>query len=402
MERPTARQIAWQWQERIGIADRKTLDGDQSINFNRLMDLGDPIEPYDVAHKKYVDDALLHAGGGGGEEVMIEHLATFDHPAIHPSNIVDGDPVDVTGRDIDDILAWNGTTWVPVPPSVPVVGENINDVLTWNGTTWVPVPPSVPVVGENINDVLTWNGTTWVSAPPADSGWIEVFETWTYASADAPTFTFTVVGDKSTKYYPGMRIKLTQTTVKYFIITKVAYSSPNTTITVYGGTDYTLANAAILYPYYSSAKAPAGFPLDPTKWTVLLTDSTDRHQSSPVKNTIYNPGSMSLSMPIGIWNVFFQAILVCAASSGTWADVYGGLSSSLTSFNNQTLRGRVSLGGPTAGVSIGMLSRSTVLNIATKTTYYVICMTDLDNQSVIGFNGASDASTEVRAVCAYL
>jgi hypothetical protein len=29
-------------------------------------------------------------------------------------------------------------------------------------------------------------------------------------------------------------------------------------------------------------------------------------------------------------------------------------------------------------------------------------MTDLDNQSLIGFNGASDASTEVRAVCAYL
>ena len=114
MERPTARQSAWQWQERIGIADRKTLDGDQSVYFNRLMDLGDPIEPYDVAHKKYVDDALLHAGGGGGEEVMIEHLATFDHPAIHPSNIVDGDPVDVTGRDIDDILTWNGTAWVPV------------------------------------------------------------------------------------------------------------------------------------------------------------------------------------------------------------------------------------------------------------------------------------------------
>ena len=59
MERPTARQSAWQWQERIGIADRKTLDGDQSVYFNRLMDLGDPIEPYDVAHKKYVDDAIL-------------------------------------------------------------------------------------------------------------------------------------------------------------------------------------------------------------------------------------------------------------------------------------------------------------------------------------------------------
>lgn len=234
------------------------------------------------------------------------------------------------------------------------------------------------------------------------AGWLAAEETWTYASADAPTFTFTVPGDKSTKYYPGMRIKLTQTTVKYFIITKVVYSSPNTTITVYGGTDYTLASATIIYPYYSSAKAPAGFPLDPTKWTVLLTDSTDRHQSSPVKDTIYNPGSLSISLPIGIWNISFQVILVCAASSGTMTDVYGGLSTSLAAFTNQALRGRGYLGGPTAGIFIGILTRNTVLNIAAKTTYYVLCMTDLYNQSVIGFNNASDASLDVRAVCAFL
>jgi len=139
MERPTERKLDWRWQERIGVADRKTLDGDQSVYFNRLMDIGDPIEPYDVANKKYVDDAVS-SGGGGGDVIMIEHLATYNHANIHPSDIVDGDPVDVTGRDIDDVLAWNGTTWVPVPPSVSVVGENINDALIWNGAAWVPVP----------------------------------------------------------------------------------------------------------------------------------------------------------------------------------------------------------------------------------------------------------------------
>ena len=36
------------------------------------------------------------------------------------------------------------------------------------------------------------------------------------------------------------------------------------------------------------------------------------------------------------------------------------------------------------------------------TTYYLIYMTDLADQSIIGFNGASDASTEVLAVCGYL
>jgi hypothetical protein len=97
-----------------------------------------------------------------------------------------------------------------------------------------------------------------------ENGWIPAGETWTYNSADDPTYTFTISGDKTDKYSAGMRIKLTQTTAKYFIITKVAYSSPNTTITVYGGTDYDLANAAITSPYYSTQKAPQGFPLNPT------------------------------------------------------------------------------------------------------------------------------------------
>ena len=63
MKRPTARQSAWQWQERIGIRDRKTLDGDQSLFFNRLMDLGDPLEDFDAVNKKYVDDVFGANGG---------------------------------------------------------------------------------------------------------------------------------------------------------------------------------------------------------------------------------------------------------------------------------------------------------------------------------------------------
>ena len=443
MERPTARQIAWQWQERIGIADRKTLDGDQSVYFNRLMDLGDPIEPYDVAHKKYVDDALLHAG----EEVMIEHLATFDHPAIHPSNIVDGDPVDVTGRDTGDVLTWNGAMWVPAP--VVLADGSVALTADWDagshgikaqtfesdqvtGTAPFVVASTTKVTNLNAdkldglddtaflkhslataaNDFLVASGAgVYVKKTLAETqailgcrltGWIDA-PALTFSAADAPVYTVTCNGDYTLIIPVGARIALTHSgATKYFIVVKTSYSSPNTTFTLYGGTDYTLAAGAITNPYYSIAKAPVGFPLDPDKWTVLLTDSTDRYQSNPVKDTIYNPGSLSISIPIGIWNVSFQVILVCAASSGTMTDVYGGLSTSLAAFNNQALRGRGYLGGPTAGIFIGLLYRSTVLNIASKTTYYVICMTDLDNQSVIGFNGASDASTEVRAVCAYL
>lgn len=55
MDRPATRQINWRWQEVIGLLDKKTLSGHQSVFFNRLMDLGDPVEEYDAVNKKYVD-----------------------------------------------------------------------------------------------------------------------------------------------------------------------------------------------------------------------------------------------------------------------------------------------------------------------------------------------------------
>lgn len=89
-----------------------------------------------------------------------------------------------------------------------------------------------------------------------DNGWMPAMETWTYASAT----TFTVAGDVTAKFYKGRQLKLTQTTVKYFYVVSSAYSAPNTTVTITGGSDYTLANAAITDNYLGLAMRPEGFP----------------------------------------------------------------------------------------------------------------------------------------------
>ena len=107
-----------------------------------------------------------------------------------------------------------------------------------------------------------------------------------------------------------MKIKLTQGTVKYFIITAVStYSGGNTTITVYGGTDYDLANAAITSPYYSMMKSPQGFPMSPAKWTGEFTSSDTQTQSAPTNGTCYNIGATSLNIPIGAWNLAYLVFL---------------------------------------------------------------------------------------------
>lgn len=87
-------------------------------------------------------------------------------------------------------------------------------------------------------------------------GWTAAFQTWTYASST----TFTVPGDWTSVFAKGDKIKLTQTTVKYFYVVDVAHSSGTTTVTVAAGSDYSLANEAITNPFYSKAQTPAGFP----------------------------------------------------------------------------------------------------------------------------------------------
>jgi hypothetical protein len=99
------------------------------------------------------------------------------------------------------------------------------------------------------------------------SGWAPAIETWEYASSTS----FSISGDKRDKYQKGDKIRLKQGgDWKYFYITGVSYSAPNTTITITGGSDYTLANAAITDNYYSKAENPQGFP-DWFNWTPAFT-----------------------------------------------------------------------------------------------------------------------------------
>ena len=87
-------------------------------------------------------------------------------------------------------------------------------------------------------------------------GWTPANDIWTYASAT----TFTIVWDVTWKYQIWDRIKLTQTTVKYFVVLKVVFSTGTTTITITGGTSYTFANAVVSLNYYSKEASPQWYP----------------------------------------------------------------------------------------------------------------------------------------------
>jgi hypothetical protein len=132
----------------------------------------------------------------------------------------------------------------------------------------------VTTAGANTASVVTVGGTQTLTNKTLSSatvdlptftnwgGWITDTKTWTYGSNTTYANTFTISSgiDWTTIFSKGTRIKLTQTTVKYFVVMASSFASSTTTVTINGGDDYTLTNAAISATAYSYELNPQGYP----------------------------------------------------------------------------------------------------------------------------------------------
>lgn len=233
-------------------------------------------------------------------------------------------------------------------------------------------------------------------APP--DGWYPISETLTYGAADAPNYTVTTPSDVTAKYPVGSKIKLTHSgSTKYFIVVASAFAAGSTTLTLYGGTDYTLAASAITAPSFSLGRAPIGFPLNPDKWSVVMTDNAVRTQAAAVAGTWYNVGPLSISIPIGVWNVSWRA-LAYADGQGAAADMEGTLSTANNTEASEDYTAQIR--AAESGFIGGTIGRDFVLSLGAKTTYFLNFKT-LTGSSTIGFDGAQ-VRTRIVAVCAYL
>jgi len=108
-------------------------------------------------------------------------------------------------------------------------------------------------------------------------GWIFANETWTRESDTS----FSEPIDATGKFQKGDKIRYKQGgAYKYqYIINVGSYSGGKTIMTTTGGSDYTVADAAITDNYYSKAENPQGFPgwfnWTPATYTGFSSDPTD-------------------------------------------------------------------------------------------------------------------------------
>lgn len=167
----------------------------------------------------------------------------------------------VTGTDVASFTVQRSTTQYVDSNGAPSNSLLLAEVTVANGAA--SIANSV-ITDRRIVSNLTFN-----------NGWNRFSVTATYASST----TFTLTGDWTNVLSTGTKIWFKQSgSSKYFYVTGTSYSTGTTTVTVTGGTDYTVANAAIYDAHYSQATSPAGFPASfaytPTWANLTITSAT--------------------------------------------------------------------------------------------------------------------------------
>lgn len=247
-----------------------------------------------------------------------------------------------------------------------------------------------------------------------DNGWVDADETWTYVSVDDPTGVIKVQADVTAKYSAGMRVKMTNATnTVYGIITAVGTYGGDaegyTYITFLHEIDPTdslalhlLADSAITANYYSVQKAPFGFPLDPTKWTVKATSTTNR---LPSPSTSYVSMTDTIVVPIGVWILLMRVNAVIDSSSTNAKILTLTLSSDAETETDTdtTVAIRHDAESATAASVSASLHSSAITTVAAKTTFTLIGkVNNTSDVSNAGTQGSTDLASVYRAVSAYI
>jgi len=228
----------------------------------------------------------------------------------------------------------------------------------------------------------------------ADFGWTASGESWTYASWSATTRigTITVPTDATTKYYEGMRIKITQATggTKYGIIHDVAA----TLLTVFFPSGTTFNNEAITSPFYSIGDTPLGFPKSITFWQLTAEKVATSAQASPTNSTWYNLGSFSLTVGKGAWLI--EALFAYQIVS---IEINTTLSTANNTVGSQALTNRDYESG--GGTRLHTCYRSEYKDHTGDVTYYMNAMSST-SATTMDTRGASGHAAFIRATSKYL
>lgn len=184
--------------------------------------------------------------------------------------------------------------------------------------------------------------------------------------------------------------------IEYGIITKVSYSNPTTTITLFTGTDYNVPNMTLSNVQYATASTPFGWPRGRDKWII---DTRVRRDlvAAPGAGTWTNFGGVALSAPTGPWELGYS---VNGDVEGSNGDGNYSLSTSNSTETVSDYGVRVFVGG--GNRFLGQVGKSMPQNMASLTPWYLLGRpANASNIHVRGAANGSGESSSVVGYCAY-
>ena len=208
------------------------------------------------------------------------------------------------------------------------------------------------------------------------------------------------IDDLRTLIGKGTRVKINQTTGgdKYFIVVAIDAS----TITGFFQSGATLENEAINTSEYSNKKAPIGFPLAASNWSLEYTNTSD---STITDSASWNNGtSDNLVVGIGSWKITAKAFLHTTMGGSSAEQQYETtLSTDGSTETNENFSSGISVRGDAAQKGGGSLRFiRDILTVTSQTTLYLLGRHGSGSaSSTISIKGTW-TTTRIKAVCAYL
>ncbi len=242
----------------------------------------------------------------------------------------------------------------------------------------------------------------------AAQGWTEEAETrtWTFTSANAGNNAFVITVDEDITSFmrPSLRVRAKQGgAYQYFIVHDVVLDTTNTLVTLFGGTDYDLSAGVLTDVAWSPERFPMGFPTNPDKYSIEVTDANYRVQNPATINVWTNPGgaNQQIVLPVGLWNVGYEAFASGDTSANNF-EIWTTLSTANNTESNSKLTDAayVAAGGSSFALIATKMSASDIVEITSERTYYLNIMTVTSSVSLLYFGG-NTIPVRIYAVSVY-
>lgn len=188
---------------------------------------------------------------------------------------------------------------------------------------------------------------------------------------------------------------------EYGMVIDATYTSGNTTISVFTGKNNTAPAENLTNVAYSYSRTPPGFNAAEGNWDIDVIIRSTQSISGPTAGTWYNVIGQ-VSVPVGDWELDYQASLGAYKLSSTAINVKTTLSTANNSESEPLLTATVSNEGPTGTISTyPHISRHRLISQVAQATWYLNMSTTTSGASALQVNGA-DAPSILTAHCPYV